>query len=455
MSSHMLHVDVQSTGPFTPWKHVHGVNNGPVCYGALVDVSDSYRELGVPYVRLHDTNWPHPREVDVHTIFPDFSRDPGDPSAYDFARTDTYIQSVLNTGARIVYRLGESIEHTEQKYFIHPPADFAKWAEICAGIIRHYNHGWASGFQHNIQHWEIWNEPESFPHTPPEKNAMWSGTQEQYLDLYRIASQRIKQLDPTLKVGGPAYTMVHDAFLHKFLGFCRDQRLPLDFFSWHTYADSPAKIQDNAHYIKRTLNSYGFGGVEIHLNEWNYTRVAEGERIFGLGNAASTAAVFERSKNEEGASFVAAVLMLLQDLPVDIANFYDGAPTSFWSLFNQYGVPQKNCLAFRAFKQLIDHSERVSVSLEPPGSAIVVAAGRRAQGLEMAVLISHHCSISQQCRIASTGFSTDSTITRLVIDASHNLERQDDLAVLATGNAVELTLARFSVNLLLFSAPWP
>ena len=59
---------------------------------------------------------------------------------------------------------------------MHPPADAAKWAAICVGIIRHYNEGWANGFHHGIRYWEIWNEPENRP-------AMWTGTDEDYLAL--------------------------------------------------------------------------------------------------------------------------------------------------------------------------------------------------------------------------------------------------------------------------------
>ncbi|MCK4515756.1 MAG: hypothetical protein KAU31_10890, partial [Spirochaetaceae bacterium] len=129
-------------------KPLHGVNNGPVGYGSLIDVSDRFRELAIPYVRLHDPNWPHPREVDIPQIFPDFGADPGEPASYAFDRTDAYIQSVLDTGAKIVYRLGVSIEHTEKKYYTHPPSDYDRWAAICLGIIKHYNQGWAGGFYH-------------------------------------------------------------------------------------------------------------------------------------------------------------------------------------------------------------------------------------------------------------------------------------------------------------------
>ena len=63
--------------------------------------------------------------------------------------------------------------------------DFRKWTEICAGIVRHYNCGWANGFKFGIKYWEIWNEPEN----PP----MWDGTRQEFFELYRTASLRLLQ----------------------------------------------------------------------------------------------------------------------------------------------------------------------------------------------------------------------------------------------------------------------
>ena len=107
-----------------------------------------------------------------------FSADPEGPANYDFRRTDDYILSIVNVGAKIVYRLGTSIEHTKTKYFIHPPEDFNKWSRICINIIIHYNQGWANGFHYGIKYWEIWNEPYGNPDVESSKNAMWSGTHE-------------------------------------------------------------------------------------------------------------------------------------------------------------------------------------------------------------------------------------------------------------------------------------
>ncbi len=188
-----LEVDASKTiGEIRP---LHGGNCGPVQFGGLVDLSAYFRDIKLPCSRLHDCHWPVTDVVDIHTIFANFDADPALPEGYDFRRTDDYIQATLNTGSKIIYRLGESIEHTPHKYYVHPPKDFGKWAEICKGIVAHYNEGWAGGFKHGIKYWEIWNEPENRP-------AMWSGTDEDYLRLYETTARALKNRWPELKVGG-------------------------------------------------------------------------------------------------------------------------------------------------------------------------------------------------------------------------------------------------------------
>ena len=82
-------------------RPLHGVNNGPICFGGLVDLSSHHRSLEIPMVRLHDGEWPHPAVVDIPTIFPDFRADPDDPTRYHFEKTDDYVQSIVDAGAEI------------------------------------------------------------------------------------------------------------------------------------------------------------------------------------------------------------------------------------------------------------------------------------------------------------------------------------------------------------------
>ena len=170
---------------------------------------------------------------------PNFDADENDPKNYDFRKTDLYIKSILDCGSKVLFRLGESIEGGDPQKFlrfnVHPPKDYKKWARICCNIIRHYNMGWADGFKWDIQYWEIWNEYNSFGDN-------WTGTSEEYFRLYEVAVKTIKKSFPDLKVGGPALnTCIGSEEGRKFLAYCRDNKLPLDFVSWHGYANHPKK----------------------------------------------------------------------------------------------------------------------------------------------------------------------------------------------------------------------
>jgi hypothetical protein len=433
---------------------LHGVNNGPVCYGSLVDVSAYYKELGVPYARLHDPNWPHPREVDIPQVFPNFSADPQNPASYDFRRTDDYLQSIVDTGAGIIYRLGTSIEHTQRKYYIHPPADFDKWAQICIGIIKHYNHGWADGFRYGIPYWEIWNEPDGDPNVPPEKSGMWTGTPEQYFELYKTAATAIKQFDPGVKVGGFAATMVHPVFTTRFIDYCVAEHLPLDFFSWHTYTDHPAKVVANALWVRRLLDEHGYTQTESVFNEWNYSRFdPDMKGVFRSGNEYATRRLFERSKSEEGASFAAAVLIALQDCRVDVANFYDGAPTSYWSLFDVYGVPQKNYYAFKAFRDVLATPQRASVTLDAAAQGLYALAGAEPERQEVAILLSNFDGVSREYALHVDHLPREcGTLSLYRLDAAHNLDLVQAQEWHGQALDVSVYLAQHSVTLIKLGA---
>jgi hypothetical protein len=365
-------------------KPLHGVNNGPLCYGSKVDVSRSYKEAGIPWVRLHDPNWPYPQEVDIHTIFPDFENgDPDNPDDYDFERTDLYVRSVLDTGAKIVYRLGESIEHEKRRFCTVPP-DARKWAMICRGIVNHYNNGWANGFHWNIQYWEIWNEA--------EWEKMWPGTPEQFYSLYEETATTLKKLDPELRVGGYACgSGVFTPFTDGFLAYCRDRRLPLDFFSWHAYREHPAQVVSMALRVRSMLEAYGFAEAESHCNEWNYMKLPPGKRWVDLWDDPYIKQdVLERAKGAEGASYTTAVLLALQDAGVDAANYYDGQPSSiFCGLFNYYGVPQPTYDAFALLDQLYRMRNRIGVEWEHGQDDLYVCAAIEEQEKRAMVVITN------------------------------------------------------------------
>ncbi len=382
------------------FRPLHGVNNGPLTMGETVDLSGYYREMQIPHIRLHDCEWPGASIVDMHAIFPDELADPNDPSQYHFAKTDEYLRASIATGASIVYRLGESIETTRTKHHVHPPKNAERWADTCLGIIRHYNEGWSDGSTYGIEYWEIWNEPENRP-------AMWSGTDAEYFMLYATTARLIKLNYPKLKVGGPSVGAVGEivggefqpsSFTIDFLTHCRDQKLPLDFFSWHTYTNDPITYVIKASAIRKLLIQYGFQATEIHLNEWNYLPDNDWNPIIGTAlQGENRRQFYNRQGGVEGATFIASVLLLLQDSPVDIGGFYAGDTNQF-GLFDRYGTPKKTFYAFRAFAHLLETPVRLTAS-SGASQHILIGAGANQEKTRINILIVNTKDLHETLRI--------------------------------------------------------
>jgi len=429
-------------------KALHGINKGPLAPGGLIDLTEPLRPLYLPTARMHDCHWPNPDVVDVHVVFPNFDADPTDPKSYDFSATDEYLLAVQKTGARIIYRLGESIEHTTRKRFVHPPADPEKWASICLGIIRHYNEGWARGHRFGIQYWEIWNEPENRP-------AMWSGTDEDYLRLYAITSRALRSRYPNLKIGGPAVgasgRLVAGAFepttfVSHFLEFCRRESLPLDFFSWHCYTDDPAEVGARARGIRQLLDNHGFKQAESHLNEWNYL---PGNSWTPLGRS-STPEVrqrfYEDMADPAGAAFLVTSLLELQDASVNMANLFHGELGGF-GLFNEHGVPQKNYYGLQAFSGLLDTPRRVS-TLGSLSGRFAITAGLNSSNSEAGILLSNFTddATTFQLQVLQLPWKQPTQVEIRLVNANQNFELGETMR-LSNAGRIYLILPKPTVAL--------
>ncbi|MBR4616861.1 MAG: hypothetical protein IKO55_14725, partial [Kiritimatiellae bacterium] len=234
-------------------KPVNGVGQPPFYGIGEYPMFKYLKDAGIPFSRLHDVGGMFGRGVfvDIPNLFRDFDADENDPGSYDFAFTDTLINALVANGVEPFFRLGVTIENYVKikRYRIDPPKDFAKWARICEHVIRHYTEGWANGFNHKITYWEIWNEPENWETI--EKNEMWHGSFEEYCRLYDVASRHLKAKFPHLKIGGfascgvgaitwknpsPRSKYQLECF-HEFLKYIKEHGCPIDYFSYHSYAD--------------------------------------------------------------------------------------------------------------------------------------------------------------------------------------------------------------------------
>lgn len=400
-------------------KALHGGNCGPLNYGELTDLSAYHKDLNMPLTRLHDCHWPNPDVVDIHTIFSDWHAATDAPDSYDFRRTDTYLKAVQSP---ILYRLGESIEHSKIKYYVHPPKGPDKWTQVCVGIIRHYNEGWANGMKLNIKYWEIWNEPENRP-------AMWSGTDEDYFSLYETAAKAIKARWPDLRIGGPSlgYTgqikngkFEPGEFMLKFLSRCKEHSLPLGFFSWHLYTNDPAECVVRAKGIRETLDRFGFIQCESHFNEWNYLPDNDWKPMMDKKDFSVRERYFDRVGGIEGASFMVCALIHMQDAPIDTANYYMCDNQPGFGTFTFHGVPRKNYYALKAFSQLAQTPLRAACT--GGDSKLTICAGLNRDKTEARILIGNFSG--QPARLNVSGVPWDASKYELtVLDESRNLTK--------------------------------
>ncbi|MBQ0099205.1 MAG: hypothetical protein KBS91_01495, partial [Firmicutes bacterium] len=358
---------------------MHSVNNGP-CGSRVRQTGNfpAYNELKIPYARLHDSsfcsNYGGEWTVDVHRIFCDFSADENDEKSYDFSETDVYLQDIKSVGTEIFYRLGASIEH-RKKYGTYPPKDFLKWAKICEHIIRHYNDGWANGFNFNIKYWEIWNEPDS--KNSDGSNPCWQGTNEQFFEFFEVASKYLKAKFPTLIIGGPAVCFYGSGFAQNFLPYAKEHNIPLDFFSFHCYGFTVEFMKETIENFKRLLKENGYGDSEMILNEWNYIRGwLSDEYSYSL----------KTIRGLKGSSFMLGTMCMGQASELDMLMYYDARPCAFNGIFGLSGKEKyKSYYTAKAFSHLYELGGYVKEKGEIPNIYACAAMNEE----EKAILVTY------------------------------------------------------------------
>ena len=439
-------ITVDFSAPAGELRPLHGINKGPLSGNGLIDVTEAQKRLRIPSTRLHDCHHPNPDVVDVHTIFPNPEADPALPANYDFRATDEYIAAVRATGAEIIYRLGESIEHQTVKRHVHPPQDAARWAAVCAGIVRHYNAGWANGHRYGIRYWEVWNEPENRP-------VMWTGDDAQFLELYKVTSRTLRAEFPEIRIGGAAFGycgkfdgtgLQPSEFCAAFLDLCRRESLPLDFFSWHCYTDNPAELSGRARAVRRLLDGRGFTNTESHLNEWNYLPGNSWNMLSRTAAPEARQGAVEQMSGAPGGAFVAASLIELQDAPLDVSNFYHGE-CGIFGLFTEVGAPTRNYHALLAFAQMVETPKRVKCTGGIAGK-LSILAGTDAGKTRAAVLVAN-LSGPAELRISFTTFPWTGETEAVVrmVDETRALEPVPDGQF--ADNALTITLPSPAVAL--------
>lgn len=155
---------------------------------------------------------------------------------------------------------------------ITPPKSADDWGALVGTFVQHLVDRYGITV---VRKWyfEVWNEP----------NLKWffTGTQDQYFEMYAAAAKAIKAVDASIRVGGPATSSV--AWVPEFLAFCERSNLPVDFISTHLYPGDDQKpifgeankysqnevIPKAMEMVRAQIDATQFKGTELWLGEWS------------------------------------------------------------------------------------------------------------------------------------------------------------------------------------------
>ncbi len=215
----------------------------------------AHDELGVSHVRAHAILGD---DVGVY-------REPDGPDGepvHDFSGVDRVYDHIRSLGLYPVVEvsfmprdLAADPTKTVFEYgaIISPPKSWERWHALVRDLTAHLLERYG---EEVVEHWsfEVWNEA--------NLEVFWSGTPEEYLQLYDVTVDAVRSVDSRLVVGGPSSAAA--GWVEELLAHADRTGTPVDFISTHTYGSPPLDFRP-------MLDRYGRRGTPIWWTEWGVT----------------------------------------------------------------------------------------------------------------------------------------------------------------------------------------
>lgn len=215
------------------------------------------REIGFGYIRFHGL-----LSDDMGVYFE--GRD-GQP-IYNFQYVDALYDRLLQLHIRPIVELSfmpRQLAGGDKTVFwwkgnITPPKDMTRWNGLILALVEH----WIARYgREEVEKWyfEVWNEP--------DLSIFWSGTQQDYLDLYRNTAEVVKKVCGACKVGGPA--SAYFRWEQPWLNFVTQNHIPADFLSTHSYAVQTGAVDvDGTALTRSDIRPEAITGRVKRSREW-------------------------------------------------------------------------------------------------------------------------------------------------------------------------------------------
>ncbi|KKU03108.1 MAG: hypothetical protein UX99_C0002G0061 [Candidatus Amesbacteria bacterium GW2011_GWB1_47_26] len=183
----------------------------------------------------------------------------GNGLTFNWTGLDRVVDKIRAAGATPFLSLSYMPLAISKGDILDEPRDWNEWSLVVRKTIEHF-----SG-EKNIPgvYYEVWNEPDLF--------GKWTmGGNKDYKKLYLYASRgaQAARVSQSFKFGGPATTGLYKNWMDRFFPFILENRLRLDFFSWHRYDADLAKYSQDVAFVNRWIESHPyFANVEKVISE--------------------------------------------------------------------------------------------------------------------------------------------------------------------------------------------
>jgi xylan 1,4-beta-xylosidase len=233
----------------------------------------AHRECGFQYIRMHGLFCDDMGVFRMNNGKPEYNWQYID-QLYDFLESIgmkpfvelSFMPGQLASGSKTIFWWRGNVT---------PPRSMAVWGDFIRAFVEHVRDRYGDA---EVQKWyfEVWNEP--------NLDAFWTGTQQQYFDLYAATARAIKSVSPHYRVGGPATAGC--AWIPEFIHYCDTNHVPLDFVSTHTYAvdggfldehgksatvlsPNPLSISGDVRRVRQEISASPMPKLDLQITEWS------------------------------------------------------------------------------------------------------------------------------------------------------------------------------------------